>query len=119
MQQQAIPFWLMFPSAASADALQRFLEKQPPFRYIDMLLYSQGADSIGLADIARWQQLLTFAKDEGALVGVDETRFPHDVTSVSQFDAAPVSGHRCCLRRRRSLSGQRSPVFSVTAPVMA
>ncbi|WP_054686835.1 hypothetical protein [Pantoea stewartii] len=88
MQQQAIPFWLMFPSAASADALQRFLEKQPPFRYIDMLLYSQGADSIGLADIARWQQLLTFAKDEGALVGVDETRFPHDVTSVSQFDAA-------------------------------
>lgn len=88
MQQHAIPFWLMFPSVPSADALQRFLEKQPPFNHIDMMLYSHGTDSIGLADVDRWKQLLAFAREEGALVGVDETRFPHDFATFSRFDSA-------------------------------
>ncbi len=87
-QQQAIPFWLVFCTEPSAAALQRFLEKQPPFRNIDMMLFSHGTDSIGLAEIDRWQALLSHARDEGALIGVDEARFPRDFATFARFDSA-------------------------------
>ena len=88
MQQHAIPFWLVFCTEPSAAALQRFLEKQPPFRNIDMMLFSHGTDSIGLAEIARWQALLAYAREEGALIGVDEERFPRDFATFARFDSA-------------------------------
>jgi len=88
MQQHAIPFWLVFCTEPSAAALQRFLEKQPPFRNIDMMLFSHGTDSIGLAEIDRWRALLSHARDEGVLIGVDEERFPRDFATFARFDSA-------------------------------
>ncbi|MGC0887278.1 hypothetical protein WKG88_11745 [Pantoea agglomerans] len=88
MHQHAIPFWLVFCTEPSAAALQRFLEKQPPFRNIDMMLFSHGTDSIGLAEIDRWRALLSHARDEGVLIGVDEERFPRDFATFARFDSA-------------------------------
>jgi len=88
MHQHAIPFWLVFCTSPSAAALQKFLEKQPPFRNIDMMLFSHGTESIGLAEISRWQELLNFARDEGAFVGVDTERFPRDFATLARFDSA-------------------------------
>ena len=86
MQQHAIPFWLSFCTEPSAHALQRYLDRQPPFRNIDLLLFSHGTESIGMAPIERWQQLLNYAIDEGAFVGVDPERFPRDFNSLARFD---------------------------------
>lgn len=87
-QLHAIPFWLVFCTEPSADNLQRFLDKQPPFNHIDMLLFSHGNESIGMAPIARWQQLLDCAKEEGAFVGADAERYPRDFATLSRFDEA-------------------------------
>lgn len=87
-QQHAIPFWLMSSNEPSANNLQRFLEKQPPFNHIDLLLFSHGTESIGMASVARWQQLLDYAKQEGVFVGVDTERYPHDFAAVARFDSA-------------------------------
>lgn len=86
MQQYAIPFWLAFCTEPSAHTLQRYLDRQPPFRNIDLMLFSHGTESIGMAPIERWQQLLDYAKDEGAFVGVDTERFPRDFATLTRFD---------------------------------
>ena len=86
MQQHAIPFWLSFCTEPSASSLQRYLDRQPPFRNIDLMLFSHGTESIGMASIDRWQQLLNYATDEGAFVGVDTEKFPRDFATLSRFD---------------------------------
>jgi len=88
MRQHAIPFWLMSGADSSAASLGRFLDRQPRYRDIDMLLYATGTESIGLAPLARWQGLLDRAMNEGAFVGVDTERYPHDLASFAHFDAA-------------------------------
>lgn len=88
IRQHAIPFWLLFCTEPSAAVLERFLEKQPRFRHIDLMLFSHGTESIGLASIERWQQLLKYASEEGALVGVDSKRFPRDFATFSEYDKA-------------------------------
>lgn len=87
LHQHAIPFWLVFGTEPSAFALQRFLDRQPRFRNIDMMLFSHGTESIGMADIPRWQGLLDRATEEGAFVGVDTERFPRDFATFARFDA--------------------------------
>ncbi|MFD1800947.1 hypothetical protein ACFSFZ_01850 [Mixta tenebrionis] len=86
IQQRAIPFWLSFCTEPSANSLQRYLDRQPPFRNIDLMLFSHGTESIGMAPVERWQQLLNYASDEGAFVGVDVERFPRDFAALSRFD---------------------------------
>ena len=39
-----------------------------------------------MASIDRWQQLLNYATDEGAFVGVDTEKFPRDFATLSRFD---------------------------------
>lgn len=53
-----------------------------------MMLFSHGTDSIGLAEIDRWRVLLSHARDEGVLIGVDEERFPRDFATFARFDSA-------------------------------
>lgn len=88
MRQHAIPFWLMSGAEPSAASLARFLDRQPRYRDIDMLLFSPGTESIGMAPLARWQGLLDRAMHKGALVGVDTERYPHDFAALARFDAA-------------------------------
>jgi len=88
MRQHAIPFWLMSGAEPSAASLARFLDRQPRYRDIDMLLFSPGTASIGMAPLARWQGLLDRAMHEGAFVGVDTERYPHDFAALARFDSA-------------------------------
>jgi len=61
----------MLPSAA---ALAGYLNQSEPLDEIFMMLFSHGVDSIGLASIQKWQELLSRATKEGRLVGVDDAR---------------------------------------------
>ena len=72
-----VPFWMVFNMLPSASALERYLE-QKSFDEIFMMLFSHGVDSIGLASIERWQELLSRAKNKGSFVGVDPKAYPRD-----------------------------------------
>src|SRR6266850_368641 len=74
----SIPFWTVFNTQPSATALAAYLERTQAFDEIFLMLFSHGVDSIGLAPIARWRQLLGRAKKYGTFVGVEERAYPCD-----------------------------------------
>lgn len=84
----ALPFWLLFCTEPSASMLQRFLTSEPPFEAIDLMLFSHGTESIGLAPIGRWQGLLKQATREGRFIGVDKERYPRDFATFVPFHQA-------------------------------
>ncbi|MEM5436088.1 hypothetical protein [Paraburkholderia diazotrophica] len=88
MRLHALPFWLLFCVESSADALQRYLQTQPAFDEIDMMLFSHGVESIGYAPIDRWRALLDTAKSEGRFAGVDEAHYPRDFATFARFGRA-------------------------------
>jgi len=91
MRLHALPFWLLFGVEPSADALHRFLDEEGPFDAIDLMLFSHGTESIGLANIARWRALLARARREGRFVGVDTRRYPRDFATFARFGRALAS----------------------------
>jgi hypothetical protein len=88
MRLHALPFWLLFCVESSADALQRYLQTQPAFDEIDMMLFSHGVESIGYAPIDRWRALLDTAKSEGRFAGVDTAHYPRDFATFERFGRA-------------------------------
>jgi hypothetical protein len=88
MRLHALPFWLLFCVEPSAAALQRFLEASPPFDEIDLMLFSHGVESIGLAPIERWRALLNHARREGRFAGVDTARYPRDFATFVRYGQA-------------------------------
>lgn len=73
----SVPFWMVFNMLPSASALERYLDEKT-FDEIFMMLFSHGVDSIGLASIERWQELLSRARNKGSFVGVDAKAYPRD-----------------------------------------
>lgn len=55
---------------------------------IDLMLFSRGTKSIGLAPIGRWQGLLKQAIREGRFIGVDKERYPRDFATFVRFHQA-------------------------------
>ncbi|CAD6563049.1 hypothetical protein ACFQ3P_41500 [Paraburkholderia sabiae] len=86
MRLHALPFWLLFCVEPSARALERYLQmQQHAFDEIDLMLFSHGVESIGLAPIAHWRALLDKAQRAGRFVGVDITRYPRDFATFARF----------------------------------
>ena len=85
LRLRALPFWLVFCTQPSADMLRRYLRYAPPFPDIDMMLFSHGTDSIGLASIDEWRQLLAYATRRGRFLGVDEARYPRDFATLVRY----------------------------------
>ncbi|WP_217283286.1 hypothetical protein [Paraburkholderia sp. NMBU_R16] len=88
LRLRAIPLWLLFCVEPSARALERFLSGTAPFDEIDLMLFSHGTESIGLASIARWRALLDRAARAGRFVGVDTARYPLDFATFARFARA-------------------------------
>jgi hypothetical protein len=84
----AVPFWMTFNTEPSADSLEKFLNAQEDFDEIYMMLFSHGTESIGLASIDRWRNLLKRARKTGKFVGVDETRYPRDFAVFGRYQSA-------------------------------
>ncbi|WP_197732891.1 hypothetical protein [Paraburkholderia pallida] len=88
LKLHAIPFWLMFCVEPSANALQRFLDYGPEIDEIDLMLFSPGVQSIGLAPIDRWRELLDYAGGAGRFAGVDTARYPRDFATFGRLGQA-------------------------------
>lgn len=73
----SVPYWMFFNKLPSAEMLEAYLD-QNSFDEIYMMLFSHGVESVGLASIEKWRELLRRAKKHGAFIGVDESAYPRD-----------------------------------------
>jgi hypothetical protein len=83
----SVPFWTFFPVLPAADDLGAYLDTH---RYddIDVLLFSHGVRSRGLADAGVWQGLADRAGRRGRLLGTDPSAFPADFPTFVRYTRA-------------------------------
>jgi hypothetical protein len=88
LQLGAVPFWMTFNTEPSAAWLETYLKHVESFDEIFMMLFAHGTESIGLAPIERWRDLLKKARKNGRFVGVDEKRYPRDFAVFARYHSA-------------------------------
>jgi hypothetical protein len=81
----AVPFWMTFNTAPSADRLRWYLDAAAPYDDIGMMLFSHGVESIGLVPIEHWRGLLRRAVRRGYFLGVDEEAYPRDFAAFVRY----------------------------------
>lgn len=81
----AVPFWTVFNSERSAAGLERYLDVTPPWDEIDLMLFSHGVESAGLAGVDRWRGLAERAARRGELLGVDPKAYPMDFAALIRY----------------------------------
>lgn len=90
----SVPFWTFFPVRRAADDLAAYLDGAD-FDDVDVLLFSHGVRSQGLADARTWQRVADRARRRGRLLGVDADAFPADFGVFARYARAlrslPVS----------------------------
>jgi hypothetical protein len=83
----SVPFWTFFPVRRAAADLAAYLDRAS-YDDIDIMLFSHGVSSRGLADARTWQQLADRARVRGRLLGVDPAAFPADFTVFARYSKA-------------------------------
>src|SRR5882724_2203363 len=78
IQTRSVPFWMVFNTEGSFQALDHYLGQAPAFDELLITLFSHGVDSIGLVPIREWRGLFQRARKRGDFIGVDEAAFPRD-----------------------------------------
>lgn len=78
IRTRSVPFWMVFNTEGSFQALDRYLGPVPAFDELLITLFSHGVDSIGLVPISEWRSLFSRARRRGDFIGVDEGAFPRD-----------------------------------------
>jgi hypothetical protein len=79
-----VPFWTYFPVQESADDLRAYLDRTT-YDEIDVMLFSHGVESRGLATAEAWQGLAGRALRRGRLLGVDASAFPADFPAFVRY----------------------------------
>ena len=83
-----MPFWAKFNVERSAEGLERYLDAAEPYDEIDLMLFSHGVVSLGLASIERWRSVLACAGSRGRLLGVDPNAYPADFATFARYHPA-------------------------------
>jgi hypothetical protein len=86
LRTASIPIWMKFNVDFDADALERYLDAFPPYDEINLMLFSHGVDSVGLASIERWRSILRRARSHGRFVGTDEENYPRDFGVFTSYN---------------------------------
>ncbi len=84
----SIPFWMVFNTEPSADAVERYLQASDPYDDIYLMLLSHRTESIGLASIDRWNSLLAYARQKSSFIGVDPAKYPRDFGVYMRYSKA-------------------------------
>ncbi|GAA3742940.1 hypothetical protein HDA32_003214 [Spinactinospora alkalitolerans] len=80
----SVPYWCVFNTESSRAALNGYLDAAGPFEEIRLMLFAHGTESIGLAPIGAWQEVLDRATKVGSLLGADPRRFPLDLAVLGR-----------------------------------
>lgn len=84
----SVPFWMTFNVEASAAALERYLESRDAFEELNLMLFSHGTESAGLAPIERWRRILESAPGKGQFLGTDPKKYPKDFAVFGRYHSA-------------------------------
>jgi hypothetical protein len=83
----SVPFWTFFPVCSAAADLAAYLDTAS-YDDIDIMLFSHGVHSRGLADAPTWQQLGDRGRRHGRLLGTGSSAFPADFTVFVRYTRA-------------------------------
>ncbi len=83
----SVPFWTFFPVQSAARNLSDYLASTS-YDDVDVLLFSHGVESRGLADARTWQDIAGRARHRGRLLGVDPRAFPADFAVFARYTSA-------------------------------
>lgn len=83
-----VPYWMVFNTETSANAVEGYLQRTPPFDNIYMMLLSHGADSLGLVPIDRWKNILNYARKSGQFLGMKPGKYPRDFGVYMRYNKA-------------------------------
>ncbi len=81
----SVPYWLAFTSGCCAAALERYVAGGAGFDEMNLMLFSNGIEGIGMAPIDRWRSILGRARVRSGFVGVNERQFPRDYASFVRY----------------------------------
>jgi hypothetical protein len=88
----SVPFWTFFPVLSAADDLAGYLAacdtRESGYEEIDIMLFSHGVSSVGIAGATTWQRLAHRAQRRGGLLGTDPTTFPADFAVLARYSKA-------------------------------
>lgn len=84
----SVPFWTVFPVEAAFRALEDYLQQSGPFNEMDLMLFSHGVRSIGIAPLDDWRKILARARQRGRFIGVNERAFPQDFAVFARYERA-------------------------------
>lgn len=87
----SVPYWLAFTANCCAQGLEQYLAGRS-FDQINLMLFSNGIEGIGIAPIQRWRSILQKARQQGQFIGVDEAEFPRDYASFVRYHSE-LPGH--------------------------
>jgi hypothetical protein len=85
MRTGQVPYWALFGSRPSVDRLTDYLSATPPYDDIRLTVFPHGMDSIGLAGIGEWQQMLGHARRHGQLLAIEPDHYPRHFRALTGF----------------------------------
>jgi hypothetical protein len=74
----SVPYWAVFNTEPSRRSVLAYLDESNPYDEIRLILFSHGVESVGLASIDDWRQVLGRARKVGDFSGVDIRAYPRD-----------------------------------------
>jgi hypothetical protein len=103
LRSGSVPYWMAFNTMSSQESLQHYLDTSAPYDEIRLMLFSHGVDSIGLAGLDDWDQVLHRARKVGTFLGADRNAYPRDFATLAR-------AHRDIsrIRHRVPMSGRLS-----------
>jgi hypothetical protein len=84
----AVPYWTAFPVQPSVEALNRYLDGAEPYDHLHLGLFCHGVESVGMATVEQWRDVLRRATISGSFAGVSPHRYPSDPRTFFEFQAA-------------------------------
>jgi hypothetical protein len=85
MRTGHVPYWALFGVQPSRDRLASYLSHAAPYDQIRLTVFPHGEESIGLASIGEWQDVLARARQGGQLLAVEPRRYPRHFRALSGF----------------------------------
>ncbi len=81
----SVPFWKVFNTGRSADALRAYIKRRGPFDEIYITLFANSIKGIDQTPIKEWKTIFKQARKKGAFVGVAESAYPYDLGVFLRF----------------------------------
>lgn len=82
MRAGLVPYWALFGTEPARNRLAGYLSGTEPYGDILLTVFPHGVDSIGLAGVDDWRELIG---NDGTFLGVDPGRYPRHFRALSGF----------------------------------